>query len=180
MLKICAIDLDGVLVDYPYAWINYVNQQLNEHFTNLHELKDSLTFNQYKKLKYAYRTSGIKATLSQINGASELTKMLRLKGYLIIILTARPLYEIPEVFRDTLLWLRNNNICYDTLFVGKDKHIKILKYFKDLNFIIEDNAEIANSIAEHGYKVFLLDNEYNQQKLHNNVTRIYSLNEVVF
>jgi len=44
--------------------------------------------------------------------------------------------------------------------------------------MIEDNAESANKIAELGYKVYLMDNEYNQQPTHEKVIRIKSLKEV--
>jgi uncharacterized HAD superfamily protein len=112
-------------------------------------------------------------------GARTLIDYLKLKGYLIIVLTARPIYKYPEVFRDTLLWLRNNKIHHDLLFGGgKDKHIQILKYFPNLQFMVEDNSDIANNIAKTGYKCFLLNNIYNQGKIHKKVVRIKHLAEV--
>ncbi|KKL53812.1 hypothetical protein LCGC14_2271690 [marine sediment metagenome] len=178
MLKIVAIDLDGCLCVYPDAWVNYINQKTINNFTDLNQVKNKISFAEYKKLKQKYRTSGIKAKLPKITGATKLTKRLKKLGYTIIILTARPIYEIPEVFRDTLSWLKTNKIVYDLLFAASDKHIKILKYFPNINFIVEDNAAVANNIAKLGYKVFLLDNIYNQQKLIKGVKRIKKLSEV--
>ncbi len=177
MLKICAIDLDGVLAEYPKAWVEFANKKMNTEY-NLYGLKKKLSYELYKKLKLEYRTSGIKQTLPVIDGAVELTHKLRAEGFMIIILTARPFYQIKEVFRDTLYWLKANDIAYDLIFAGTDKHIQILKYFEELSFMIEDNADIANKVAKLGYKVYLLDNEYNQQEILDGVKRIKKLNEV--
>ena len=35
--KICAIDIDGVLVDYPKCWIDFCNKETNKVFFNLKE-----------------------------------------------------------------------------------------------------------------------------------------------
>jgi len=179
-MKIVALDLDGVLVQYPYAWVDFINRRTINKFDSLNQAKNKIPYTEYKKLKREYRTSGIKACLPLIEGATELTQHLRKNGYIIIILTARPIYEIKEVFRDTLLWLKKNNIAYDLLFAGgHDKQNKIAKYFPEIEFIIEDNAKIANKIAKTGKKVYLLDNIYNQQKIVPGVIRIKKLNEVI-
>ena len=180
MLKVCAIDLDGVLCRYPGDWLRFINKEKKEKFADLNEAKSNLSFHDYKDLKLKYRKSGIKAKIRAVKDASLLTESLELLGYTIIILTARPIYQIPEVFRDTLAWLKTNEIKYDLLFAGgKDKHIQIIKYFKDLKFMVEDNAEIANNVAELGYKVYLMDNPYNQQDLKQGVVRINQLTEVI-
>jgi uncharacterized HAD superfamily protein len=182
-MKICALDLDGVLCEYPTEWVKFANSKIHVIGKeipkyNLKELKDVLSFNQYKKIKFQYRTSGIKAHLPAVRNASRLTNELSALGYTVVILTARPIYEIKEVMRDTLFWLKNNKIKYDLLFCGKDKHVQILKYFPELDFMVEDNSEIANSVAKLGYKVFLMDNEYNRQPLVKGVIRIKYLREV--
>ena len=179
-LKICAIDLDGCLCQYPKAWVDFVNEKLDvaDKFKDLNQIKEEISFKKYKDLKQQYRTSGIKATLPIIKGASEFTHRLKADGYMIIILTARPFYQIKEVFRDTLYWFKQNNIAHDLVFAGADKHIKILKYFEELEFMVEDNAGIANKVAKAGYKVYLVDNKYNQQKIEPNVIRIKKLSEV--
>jgi len=178
-MKIVCIDLDGCLCQYPDGWINFVNQTENKNFKNLNEMKESLSFKGYKELKLKYRTSGVKAKLEMIKDADSFTQKLRESGYTIIILTARPIYEIPEVFRDTLSWLKDNKICYDLIFVGKDKHIKIQKYFPKISFIVEDNAGIANQVAALGYKVYVVDNVYNRQPLNSGCSRIFNLKEIL-
>jgi uncharacterized HAD superfamily protein len=181
-IKICAIDLDGVLCEYPNDWICYVREKTDLDVTTLVESKAGLSWTQYEDLKKQYRLSGRKSRLKVVSGAQELLNNLRKQGYLIIILTSRPIYEYPEVFRDTLLWLKNNKIAHDLLFGGgKDKHIQILKYFPDLKFMIEDNSSIAYKIATAGYRCYLLHSTTNAttKEVHDNLIRINTLAEVM-
>lgn len=179
MMKIALLDLDGCLCKYPDDWIKFVNEKTNNSFSKLNMIKEVIPFQKYKDLKMDYRTSGIKANIEMVKGADTFVKKLRDSGYIIIILTARPIYEIPEVFRDTLFWLRKNKIEHDLLFYGKSKHINILKYFPNISFMVEDNAKMANQVAKLGYKVYVLDNEYNRQKLEKNCSRVFSLEEIL-
>lgn len=179
-IKICALDIDGVLCEYPKAWVDYINAHYPNQSKNndLNELKEIIPYNAYKNLKEKYRISGIKRTLPIIEGSVSLTKRLRKAGYLIVLLTKRPFYRHKEILRDTLYWLRSNGFEYDLIFHGKDKHIQILKYLPEVEFIAEDNHSIANEIAKLGYKVYLLDNEYNRQRTEKKVIRIKKLDEI--
>lgn len=161
--KICAIDIDGVLSDYPACWIKFANSILKTNFKTLFELKEKLSYSQYKKLKHLYRKSGYKADLPVKDGAVELTQKLRAKGYKIVIITARPFSEYPEMFKHTRHWLNINEFDYDYLIEGgKTKHLKVLSEFPHIKFFIEDNSYVANLLAKWGYTVYLIDNEYNK------------------
>ena len=177
-IKVCAIDIDGVLCEYPKKWVEFANKYFNTNY-NLNELKENISFNNYKRAKELYRTSGVKATLPALKGAKEMVEGLQQQGYLVLIMSARPVFEYKEVLRDTLKWFKTNDINPDMHFWGEDKHVKILKYFPEMKFMVEDNAYNANKIAELGYKVYLVDNEYNQQPLNQNVIRIKKLDEVL-
>ena len=178
-IKICAFDLDGVLCEYPKAWIEFVNNETGNSFKNLNEIKENINYKQYKELKNKYRISGIKATLPVMENAVRKMKECKEKGYLVVILSARPVFEVKEVLRDTIFWLKNNGFEYDLLFWGKDKHSQIIKYFPNLSFMVEDNLSIANNIANLGYPVYLIDTEYNRDVEHKNVIRIKNVNEVL-
>lgn len=177
-IKFVGVDLDGVLCKYPEAWINFINRAMDANYVDLNQAKQQVPFSLYHKLKNQYRRSGIKATLQALPYAQEFMQKLRDKGYIVIILTARPIYEYPEVFRDTIIWLKNNKIVYDTIFASKDKHYKIIKYFPSLQFMVEDNAAKSNEIAKLGYKVYLIDSPYNQQPIDDNVIRIKTLDKI--
>ena len=181
MLKIVALDIDGVLAEYPQHWINWVCSKKNNFycFSDLKQMKDNIPYSEYLQLKEEYRLSGEKINISEIEGAREFANKLTEKGYFIILLTARPVDKYPKVLEDTLQWLKKHQIHYDWFFMGKDKWSQVLKYFPTLQFLIEDNAFIANEVAKFGYRVYLLDNKYNQQPLHKTVIRIFHLSEVL-
>lgn len=177
--KVTAIDLDGCLIKYPECWIDFVNLELKSNFKTLNEMKEVLTYNQYKKIKKKYRTCGVKTSLPAKKNAKKLIDTLRNNGYKIIILTSRPYREHREIWRDTMAWLKNNKIEIDGIIWEKEKHWAVLKEFPYMNFMVEDNAEIANQVARIGYKVYVVDNEYNQQPLEKNCSRIFDLEEII-
>lgn len=180
-IKICVLDIDGVLCSYPEAWVKFVNEHVDKSLqsNNLTVLKQKVPYSTYRRLKEKYRISGIKRTLPIIDGATEFTKKLRKLGYIIVLLTKRPFLKYEQLFADTLYWIKENQIEHDLIFWGKDKHFQILKYFPSLDFLVEDNHKSANEVAKLGYKVYLLDNPYNRLPLHENVTRINKLSEIL-
>jgi len=177
--KVCAIDLDGVLVDYPKCWIDYINKETPHTFTTLTTAKEVLSYAEYKTLKAKYRTSGYKRTLPAIKGASKFIKDLQEKGYQVVILTSRPYRLYRRIWRDTVDWLNDHDIKPDGIIWEAEKHWAVLKEFPYLKFLVEDNAKLGNQVAKLGYKVYILDNEYNRQKLENNCSRVFRLDDII-
>ena len=176
--KICIFDIDGVLNNYPDCYVDFVNEQLKENFNSLIEIKDSICYSDYKYIKELYRTSGYKENLPVKLFAKELLQELKIRGYYIIILSSRPVDKYNELIIQTTNWLKKNNLEYDYLMFGEEKHLDIIQKFGTVEFIVEDNRKFANNIAKHGYKVYLLDNKYNQGETEESIKRIKSLNEI--
>lgn len=177
--KVCAVDLDGVLVDYPRCWVDFVNKKLGKDYKDLFEARAKTNKLTYLKLKNLYRESGYKRKLNAVKGASKFTQTLRRKGYKIIILTARPYKRYARLFADTKYWLDRKNIKYDAILFDANKHLTIIKQVPHLRFMVEDNRKLANDVANWGYKAFLLDNYYNQGSTHKKVVRIKKLNDIL-
>lgn len=180
--KVCCFDIDGVLMScYPDCWVNFVNKELDTEHENLNFVKASVPYDIYRTLKEKYRLSGIKESFPADKDAAELTKALKQKGYVIIIVTARPVQKYPCLYQQTMNWLNKNNITYDLVYFGeKNKHVKILTDIHNLKFMVEDNSYIANQVARWGYRVFLLDNIYNRGlTLEPNVIKVYSLKDIM-
>ena len=182
--KICYLDIDGVLNDYPECWLNFLKARLSSDSRNTYVLKDlnraknNIPYQVYKDLKWEYRESGYKEDIISTPNASKVTGNLRAMGYHICIITSRPVKQHPSLFKQTVNWLNKNNIRYDDLIFDEDKHISILKRYPHLDFGVEDHRYYANLVADWGYKMYLLDNKYNQGEIHKNVTRINSLVEI--
>lgn len=177
MKKIAVFDIDGVLNYYPQTWITFINEMLKTNYKTLYEMKDAIPYKRYKQLKELYRTSGYKETLEIRTGADNLLQELR-SEYFIILMTARPIERYNELLQQTKNWLNNNFIYSDFLYFSSTKHLDIIQKFKNISFMVEDNRYFANEVGKQGYKVFLLDNEYNQGDLNENVKRIKELEEI--
>lgn len=175
---LCAIDIDGVLNDYPDCWVNYLNEALGTEYADLNEAKANVPFAIYNYAKEKYRSSGIKEMLPVKPDAKQLMRVLKSYGYIIVIMTSRPIYQNQNVFEQTVRWLKKNGLPYDDLFFTDKKNMTIAKYFPNIEFVIEDNRKNANEIAAMGKPVFLMDNKYNQGELFPLVTRVKDLEEV--
>jgi len=176
---VCALDLDGTLVDYPRCWIDYVNKIKKTNFDDLFDMRNKLDKMEYLELKDRYRKSGIKQHLPMIRGAKRFVDKLSKLGYSIIIITKRPYKRYYRIFADTKISLDSNKIKYDAILFDDNKHKTIVSEFPGLSFIVEDNRRIANEISRWGYKVFLLNTKYNQGSIDKNVVRVYNYNEVI-
>lgn len=177
--RVCALDIDGVLNYYPDPWVDFINDWLDTNFRDLTEAKNVVPYQKYRDLKYNYRESGYKATLKVRAGASKLTHRLKREGYTILIITSRPFQEHKGLFKLTTDWLNKNNILYDSIIDSRNKHVEVLLRSPRLDFMIEDHRYYANLVASWGYKVYLMNNQYNQGSILPGVKRIYSLEEVL-
>lgn len=175
--KVVALDLDGVLCEYPKPWIDYVNKELNTNYLTLNDLKANVDLLTYSKLKSKYRQSGLKAKINKIYYASEFTQMLRNTGYWIVIITSRPYKKYYRLYPDTLEWLSNNDITYDALYFEDQKNLRIIEDVPNLNFMVEDNKQYANDVAKLGYKVYYLGEDITD--LHENVLKVNNLAEIL-
>jgi len=154
--KVVALDLDGVLCEYPEPWIQYVNKKLGTEYCSLSQMKLDVDLLKYDQLKSEYRQSGEKLKIKPKEGASEFTHNLRNSGHNIVVLTSRPYKKYNRLFPDTIKWLKDNNIAYDAIMFDERKNMKIVKDIPKLKFMVEDNVRYANSVSKQGYRVYLI------------------------
>ena len=179
---ICAIDIDGVLSDYPQCWIDFVNTETRCKFFDLNTMKSLLSYSEYKELKHQYRSGDYKLGLPLKPGAASFVHELREAfGYMVVILTSRPFDDYPDLRIKTKQWLDDSGIEYDDLLHSRNKHLEIFVQYPSTNFIVEDNLSFAERIAAFGYHVFLMDNSYNRYKKVQGsvITRVKSFEEIL-
>jgi len=176
--KVCAIDLDGVIVKYPDVLLDMINEKFDTSYNNINIAKKNLDRQDYLDIKNRYRESGIKQSLPLVDGAKEFTDKLKDLGYKIIILTKRPYKKYYRIFADTKVNLDDNGIKYDAIIFDSEKHKKIMSELSNIEFMVEDNRVIANEISECGYKCYLLNNIYNKGEIDKNVMRVNALSEI--
>lgn len=176
-LNIC-IDIDGTIT-HPYYWLDYANSYFNlnvaEDEVNSYDISQvlNITADDYSKFyeKYKFKIH------------SEEKLRVEVKEILDI------LYEQNNIFfvtaRDkslellTNLYLKNNNLPFnDVLVLGT--HNKVPAAI-DLNcdIFIEDSYDNAIELSNHGFKVLLIDTNYNRNSLNNNIIRVYDWNEIL-
>lgn len=182
--KICYLDLDGVLNNYPKCWLNFLWENypdrkfIREYINDLNKIKHQIPYQVYKDLKWEYRESGYKENIPADTNAEMLCAKLNSMGFHICIITSRPIKEHPSLFKQTVNWLNKNHIYYDDLIFDEDKHISVLKRYPHLNFGVEDHRYYANLVASWGYKMYLIDNKYNRGEIHPNVRRLCNLDDL--
>lgn len=183
--KVCFFDLDGILNYYPQTWMDFVNNIDRERcpfpkFDDLFVMKHTIPYQLYKDLKKEYRTCGVKETFELRSGAIGIFEKLKESGFKVVIISSRPVHQYPQLVAQTVHWLDKKIPIYDEIVFEDKKFIPVLSKYPFLKFGVEDNRYYANLIAIWGYKMYLLNNKYNQGELHANVIRIDSLKEIVY
>ena len=185
--NVVAIDIDGVLAQYPEGFMDFIREQTGMKFINFvqkGDLYDDLApffdgdYKAVKDLKHAYRSSGAKANLPMVEGASLALHDLRQMGYSIVLLSARPYKEYPRIFADTIEWLNKNDIPYDAILWDENKEDRIVKEFPHMKFLVEDNLSNAKKVAKRGYPVFLFDYPSNQGES-TNISRVSGWDKII-
>ena len=175
---VIAVDLDGVLAEYPDHFVNWVYEakltksekrqyDRDLHFGEpmtvlpLHWLKNHLSFNRYRALKSEYRKGGYELMMPPTYGAKSFIEWA--KGIAtVVVITARPTEEYINCVTDTYDWLEKNGLRVDHVLFSANKHVEVLEKYPHTLFMVEDHRYLANLVARWGYPVFLIDTPYNE------------------
>lgn len=175
-LNIC-IDIDGTITD-PYYWLDISNEFFNkkvkeEEVTEYYihkvlDVEEKAYIEFYEKNKFK-----IHSDQELRKDAIEVLKTLNIDHKLFFV-TARD----TSLEMLTYSYLKKNNIPFNDLFV-LGSHYKVDKA-KELgcNIFIEDNHDNALQLSEYGFRVLLIDTNYNRKPINDNITRVYDWNEI--
>jgi len=159
--KIAIIDIDGVIVEFPKNFIEFVNKRSNKTFNNLHEIKDDLSIDYYK-LKKDFRAEGFEGSTGEvIEETRTLINVLKEQNIFIILLTARPYKKYFRLFYDTIKWLKENDVHFDAIIWEEEKAEFIVNSLKDneVIFCIDDDISNVNKLVQR-FKTYLVKNNY--------------------
>jgi len=175
-LNIC-IDIDGTLTE-PYYWLPMTNSYFNKSVTEeqitdyaIHEVmgieKDEYEI-FYQKSKFKMHRdqklrSDVKSILNTLSAHHNL-----------YFVTAREL----DLEILTHLYLRKKGLHYDGLFVLGSSYKVDKARELNCNLFIEDHYDNALQLSNEGFKVLLLDTNYNQKPLNKNIIRVYNWKEI--
>ncbi|KPJ56691.1 hypothetical protein AMJ49_04260 [Parcubacteria bacterium DG_74_2] len=164
--NIIICDIDGCLNFYPDTFLRWVGLRFDIHKKDIDSLKDFLGKTEYKKIKFEYRTCGIKRNLETRKGITDMFRIIKKSGKKIWILTTRPTFE--PVKGDTEYWLKNNKIIYDKLIFKKKEEKKnyIERWKEKIYCIVDDDINNAIYSAEQlKIPVFLFGDKQDKQKI---------------
>ena len=156
------IDIDNVLGDYTYGILDWIARVYPQHKARCADLRrgDSwvdaaamgVEATDWEQMKHRFRTEGGKLDLPVIPGALEFLKRCQESGYLIILLTSRPIDQYPNIFTDTLQWLDVNGLPYDAVWWASNKRdLVISQGIKDkVAVFVDDQWHYAKHMSDLG------------------------------
>ena len=179
-MKKAIVDIDGVLNYYPQTFIDFMNEVYNFDFKTLKEIKQTIPYETYKKYKAMYRQSEYKNDCQPREGAEQLLKALKANGYLIYIVTARPLFKY-NLLENTIIWLNKNNLIYDYIYCTQKKDFTIFEKFGHVDLVIEDNCDNLEKIKKINGKNCIYINVMNDENKNIKYKgfRVVDLNKVI-
>lgn len=175
-LNIC-IDIDGTITD-AYYWLNITNKYFNKNITDeeithyyIHEVM-GVSLKEYEEF-YEQNKIEIHSEQKLREDVQIVIKRLSML-HNIYFVTARE----KELTMFTHSYLKKNEIPYDDLFV-LGSHYKVDKARElECNVFIEDNYDNAVQLSNAGFKVLLIDANYNRKPLNENIIRVYNWKEI--
>lgn len=176
-LNIC-IDIDGTITD-PYFWLNIANKYFKKNITidkiteyqidKIMGVTREEYYDFYNKSKFEMHNEEVRLR----ENAREIIEEL-IKTNNIYFVTARD----KDLKILTYSYLKKNNIPYDDVFVlGTHYKVDTAKKLK-CDIFIEDCYENALQLSESGFKVLLIDTNYNRKTLNENIIRVFNWNEI--
>jgi uncharacterized HAD superfamily protein len=176
-LNIC-IDIDGTITD-PYFWLNIANKYCNKNVTidkvTEYEIDKvmGITREEYNDFynKNKFEMHNEKVRLRE-NAREIIEELIRINN--IYFVTARD----KDLKILTYSYLKKNNIPYDDVFVlGTHYKVDMAKTL-ECDIFIEDCYKNALQLSENGFKILLIDTNYNRMPLNENITRVSNWNEI--
>jgi NTP pyrophosphatase (non-canonical NTP hydrolase) len=163
-------DIDGVLCDYRtglLTWLTVHKPACREQAQVLLSKKAGWVGYEememdpqvWQEMKHDFRTSRGKVGLPLYPYAREMLTTLKAQGMKIILCTSRPIDAYPNIYLDTLEWLRLNDLPFDFIWWSTNKAETVLEkgIAGRVKLVIEDDIRFALYTAKLGLKTLWLD-----------------------
>lgn len=177
--KVIIFDIDGVINNYPICLFEWAKKKFGIKYKVGDDLRNKVDLKTYNEIKESYRLSGEKRNLPVNEGIVSVMRKLKGRGETLILYTIRPILKYKRIFSDTLYWLKKNRIPFDAIFWSDYHKEDIYELGMKIKFIVDDDRRNAMLFNHEGYKVFLINNSYNQGYRHNLTKRIFEPLEIL-
>ncbi|MBV4418387.1 hypothetical protein KM800_03450 [Clostridium tyrobutyricum] len=174
--NIC-IDIDGTITD-PYYWLSpanrYFNRNVKPEQVTQYSIDQILGVSRKEYIEFYNKNKFIMHDREKIRGDARniICKLFNISN--IYFVTARD--KDLEIL--TYNYLNRYKIPYDELLLlGSPYKVKVAEKL-ECDVFIEDSPENAIQLSQSGFKVILLDTNYNRQVSDDNVFRVFNWNGV--
>lgn len=159
--KVVFVDVDSTLWDFGEELRNRLQKRFpdKEIPANFRKWDEPMDFFHDPQEAYDMFNDihAIQHTFTPFKAASLVLKDLRRLGYKILIATNR----IPESEVSLIRWLNDNDLIYDDVFCGLNKH-KLLDE-RDIDLVIDDAPHIIDAAINKDIPIMSLRYPYNSQ-----------------
>lgn len=175
-LNIC-IDIDGTITD-PYYWLdsinNYFNLNITESDVTDYDIAKVINVKNYEYDKFydEYKLQLHSTEKLRKDVKSVLDALNRFNNIYFVTARDRSLELL------TNLYLKYNKIPFDDVLVLGTHHKVSAAQKLNCDIFIEDSYNNAIELASNGFKVLLMDTNYNRLPLKNNIIRVYDWKEI--
>lgn len=175
-LNIC-IDIDGTITD-PYFWLDSANKYFNKNITSeeitQYEVHKVLKVSREDYTKFYNKNKFTLHNREDINkDAVDIIQEL-IKSNNIYFVTARE--KSLEIL--TREYLNRNKVPYDGIYVLGTYHKVDTAKNLNCDLFIEDSFENAVELSKNGFKVLLVDTNYNRFPLKENIKRVFNWSQI--
>ncbi|MEY8001149.1 hypothetical protein AB8U03_13290 [Clostridium sp. Mt-5] len=176
-LNIC-IDIDGTITD-PYFWLNSANAYFNKNLTvdeiTQYDISKAMGVPKSEYVDF-YNKNKFRLHGKEENIRKDAKKVIQklIEEHNIYFVTARD--KDLEIL--THHYLKKNRIPYDNVFVlGTTYKVDMAKKLS-CDIFIEDSYENSLQLSQNGFKVLLINTNYNQMQLNENITRVFNWEQI--
>ena len=187
---VIATDADGVLTDMSGFNFLYGEKFFGHKPVDISGYTTAEIFGENKTREFLF---GLRhfydycCRLEPRENAAEVCRKLCSQGHSLYVITARkfstmknPLGSLSRnLFRK---WTEKNRLIFGDIFFCSEENTppQKLEYCRRISadIMIDDKPDIALYLAENGVKVLLFDAPYNKFVEHENITRVYSWDEI--
>ncbi len=203
------VDLDEVLADYitgmcdwATTWgpsvlgLQYLAPEMLPWLERLEEIKRTrswlnhetvgMSHMDWQRIKHSFRTQGGKASLPVFDDAQAFLRWCKSNGWLVILITSRPVSDYPNILTDTMTWLHKNDLPFDYLWWTSEKTERLeeahISMRSQIKFAVDDSARFVGQFSAKGVPTYwLVRGELGDphMKMPDNVTLVRSLSELM-
>jgi len=157
--KTAVIDIDGVICDYNQGFMKWLYKYDNDLYdlvinkvwnsstdtygsVSRHDFE--LTPVLWQELKHQFRISGYKEFMPAYADAKEFLTKIQQNNITVVLLTSRPIDRYPNLYADTVAWLKREQLPYDIIWWSYDKADHVIENISNPLFVVDDDLSLAN------------------------------------